>query len=301
MAIVKQSHAGVSVAHGCQVRPAMPKVGHKFGVWPPPGTARVPPQQHPRTGRRTSPIKAGVRVIDSVEKRRIGLLPSFGPLVGIRVNLPRHCGVASVRTTYGTLIMTTALTACSSGPVSATGGGQAAAQPAATVSVPAIPAGPTNDAARSSDASTNAANPVRIRIPSINVDAPVGPLGLDAAGALEVPTDFDATGWYEPGPEPGERGPAVIAGHVDSFRGPAVFFRLNALRDGQDVFVDRADGTTVTFRTRLKESYLKNSFPTEKVYTSTPNAQLRLITCGGQFDEAARRYLGNIVVYADMV
>lgn len=148
---------------------------------------------------------------------------------------------------------------------------------------------------------TSVADPARIRIPSIGVDAPVGPLGLDPTGALQVPTDFAATGWYEPGPEPGERGPAVVAGHVDDYTGPAVFYRLNALGAGDDVIIDTADQTSIRFRVRAVETYPKDQFPTARVYGPTEDAQLRLITCGGGFDGTARRYLDNVVVYADMV
>lgn len=146
----------------------------------------------------------------------------------------------------------------------------------------------------------NVSDPVRVRIASIGVDAAVGPLGLDAAGALQVPTDFAAAGWYEPGPEPGERGPAVVAGHVDDYTGPAVFYRLTALRAGDEVIIDTADQISVTFRVRSVETYPKDQFPTARVYGPTDDAQLRLITCGGGFDGTARRYLDNVVVYADM-
>jgi LPXTG-site transpeptidase (sortase) family protein len=141
---------------------------------------------------------------------------------------------------------------------------------------------------------------VGVRIPVIGVEAPVGALRLDPAGALEVPTDFSATGWYVDGPEPGEPGPSVIAGHVDDWRGPAVFYRLREMRPGDQVHVDRADGTTVSFRVRAVESYPKDDFPTEAVYGDTPAAELRLITCGGEFDPSARSYLSNVVVYADL-
>lgn len=145
------------------------------------------------------------------------------------------------------------------------------------------------------------AAPVRVLIPAIGVDAAIGPLGLDAAGALEVPTVYADAGWYEPGPEPGERGPAVVAGHVDDYTGPAVFFRLTELLPGQEIQIQAADGTAVTFVVRSSETYSKSEFPTAKVYDPTENAQLRLITCGGGYDGAARRYLDNVVVYADMV
>jgi hypothetical protein len=88
------------------------------------------------------------------------------------------------------------------------------------------------------------ADPVRIRIPAIGVDAPVEPLTVDQDGVLPPPGTNDGAGWWRDGPEPGERGPAVIVGHLDSKRGPAVFFRLTDLTSGVHIFVDRADGTT---------------------------------------------------------
>lgn len=143
-----------------------------------------------------------------------------------------------------------------------------------------------------------AADPVRVRIPSIGVDAPVEPLVVDENGVLPPPSTFEGTGWWQGGPEPGEVGPAVIAGHVDSFEGPAVFFRLDQLDTGDEIFVDRADGTTVVFAAQRTERHPKDEFPTEAVYGDTPDARLRLITCGGSFDQDDRRYLDNIIVYA---
>ena len=142
------------------------------------------------------------------------------------------------------------------------------------------------------------ADPVRIRIPAIGVDAPVEPLTVDQNGVLPPPDTNDGTGWWRDGPEPGERGPAVIAGHLDSKRGPAVFFRLPDLGRGDRIFVDRADGTTAVFATQRIERHDKNAFPTDAVYGDTPDSQLRLITCGGKFDRKARRYLDNVIVFA---
>ena len=146
-------------------------------------------------------------------------------------------------------------------------------------------------------ANEQVAEPARIRIPAIGVDAPVQPLIVDQNGVLPPPDTNEGTGWWRDGPEPGERGPAVIAGHVDSYRGPAVFFRLTDLTSGDEIFVDRVDGTTAVFATQRIERHDKNAFPTDAVYGDTPDAQLRLITCGGEFDDQDRRYLDNIIVY----
>ena len=148
-------------------------------------------------------------------------------------------------------------------------------------------------------AEKRAADPVRLRIPAIGVDAPVDPLTVDGNGILPPPNANDRTGWWRAGPEPGERGPAVIVGHVDSYKGPAVFIHLTDLSSGDQILVDRADGTTATFVTRRVEQHAKDAFPTHAVYGDTPDPQLRLVTCGGQFDYKDRRYLDNVIVYAE--
>ncbi|MHA6629552.1 class F sortase [Pseudonocardia sichuanensis] len=143
------------------------------------------------------------------------------------------------------------------------------------------------------------APPVRIRIPAIGVDAPVVPLDVDAHGALPAPRQDGAAGWWRAGPEPGERGAAVVAGHVDSHSGPAVFFHLRALHPDAEVFVDRSDGRTAQFAVRRIESHGKDAFPTHSVYGPTPRSELRIITCGGVFDRAERHYRDNVIVFAD--
>jgi sortase (surface protein transpeptidase) len=105
-------------------------------------------------------------------------------------------------------------------------------------------------------------------------------------------------GWYDGGPRPGAIGSAVIAGHIDSVAGPAVFYRLSSLRPGDRAYVRRADGTLVVFRVTAVRSYPKDRFPTADVYGPAASPQLRLITCGGTFDPARHSYLSNVVVYA---
>jgi sortase (surface protein transpeptidase) len=142
------------------------------------------------------------------------------------------------------------------------------------------------------------APPARIRIPAIGVSAPVVRLGLKSDGTLEVPNDFGDTGWYTGGPAPGETGPAVIAGHIDSHSGPAVFYRLRELRPGDGVTVERADGSSVRFTVDGIAQYPKRAFPTEAVFGPSPDPILRLITCGGSFDRSQRSYRDNVVVTA---
>jgi hypothetical protein len=142
--------------------------------------------------------------------------------------------------------------------------------------------------------------PTRVTIDAIGVGSPLVPLGLGAGGVMQVPTDYDTAGWYTPGARPGENGPAVIAGHVDSGTGPAVFFHLRDLRPGNRVVVDRADGSRVTFMVDSVRQYAKATFATETVFGPTTVPALRLITCGGEFDHASGHYRDNVVVFASL-
>lgn len=139
--------------------------------------------------------------------------------------------------------------------------------------------------------------PTRLRITKIDVDSTLQSLHLDAQGALEAPTDFGKAGWYADGTVPGEPGPAVIAGHVDSKFGRAVFYRLKELRPG-DVIEVQSAAKWLVFRVTEVDAYAKDRFPTAAVYGPTPDAQLRLITCGGTFDRSVKSYVDNLVVYA---
>jgi LPXTG-site transpeptidase (sortase) family protein len=144
--------------------------------------------------------------------------------------------------------------------------------------------------------------PKRVRIPKIKVDAPVRSLGLDKDGWLEVPplNRPNLTGWYRLGPTPGQLGPAVIVGHVNSKAGPAVFARLHTLAKGDTVEVKREDGRVAVFRVDEVQRVDKHAFPTARVYGNLPHAGLRLITCGGAFDPKSGTYEDNIIVYATL-
>jgi sortase (surface protein transpeptidase) len=123
-------------------------------------------------------------------------------------------------------------------------------------------------------------------------------LGITAAGTLQVPPTTTVAGWYAGSPRPGEIGSSVIAGHIDSRLGPGVFFRLRLLRPPDKIYVRRSDGSLAVFRVTAVHAYLKKRFPTAAVYGPVPDAQLRLITCGGTFDPSLGSYLSNVVVYA---
>jgi sortase family protein len=144
-----------------------------------------------------------------------------------------------------------------------------------------------------------AARPVQIEIPAIGVKARIIRLGLNPDRSLEVPANFADTGWWSGGPRPGESGPAVIAGHVDSHTGPAVFYKIGDLRPGDAIVVDRRDGSRARFTVLGSERYPKAHFPTARVYGRTEGATLRLITCSGTFDQSTGHYLDNTVVYAN--
>lgn len=142
--------------------------------------------------------------------------------------------------------------------------------------------------------------PTTVDIPAIGVHSDLERLHLDADGTLQAPASFARAGWYADGPTPGGPGPAVIAGHVDSRSGPAVFFRLDRLRPGDEIRVRRRDGRTAVFVVTDLERYPKARFPDEEVYAPTPGPELRLITCSGAFDRAAGHYVDNTVVSAEL-
>ncbi len=143
--------------------------------------------------------------------------------------------------------------------------------------------------------------PDRIRIPSLRVDAPVMGLGLTKTGSLDVPPAErkNLAGWYEAGTTPGETGTAIVAGHVDNAEGPAVFYRLGALRKGGTIEVERRDGGTALFSVDAVEVYDAKAFPDEKVYGAAPRPELRVITCGGGYSRTTG-YQGNVVVFAHL-
>jgi len=146
--------------------------------------------------------------------------------------------------------------------------------------------------------------PTAIDIPAIGVHSRLVSLGQNRNGSIEVPplSRDSVAGWYDNSPTPGQLGPSVILGHVDSKTyGPAVFYRLGALRPGNRITVDRADHTVAVFRVDLVTEYSKNHFPTRQVYGNLDHAGLRLITCGGRFDFSAHSYVDNIVAYASLV
>lgn len=143
--------------------------------------------------------------------------------------------------------------------------------------------------------------PDRVRIPAIGVDAPLMGLGLTPQGSLDVPPPGrkNLAGWYEAGTTPGERGTAIVAGHVDNKEGPAVFYELGALSRGRTIEVERRDGSVAVFTVHANEVYDAKDFPDEKVYGPAPRPELRVITCGGKYSKRTG-YQGNVVVFAHL-
>jgi Sortase domain len=142
--------------------------------------------------------------------------------------------------------------------------------------------------------------PVSLQIPAIGVRTRLVRLGLTTSGALAVPPTAAVAGWYTGSPRPGATGAAVIAGHIDSVSGPGIFYRLGTLRRGELIYVRRANRSLAVFRVTAVRTYLKTQFPTRAVYGAVPDAQLRLITCGGAFNYATGHYLSNVIVFATL-
>lgn len=145
--------------------------------------------------------------------------------------------------------------------------------------------------------------PVRLLIPKISVDAPFTTLSLGPTGQLQPPpaADTNLVGWYSRGASPGETGTAIVAGHVDTATSAAVFARLDELREGDVFRIRRADGRTASFVVDDTETFDKDSFPDERVYADAPRAEVRLITCAGDYDRAVKDYTENLVVFAHLV
>ncbi|GAA4905230.1 sortase family protein [Actinomycetospora succinea] len=148
-----------------------------------------------------------------------------------------------------------------------------------------------------------ASTPTRVTVPSISAESDLVATGLKEDGSLAVPPVSQPmqASWFDQSPSPGEVGPSVILGHVNGGGQPGIFANLKDVVAGAQVFVDRGDGQRAVFEVSRVETIPKDSFPTDAVYNDTANPQLRLITCGGDYDRSARSYLSNVIVYADFV
>jgi sortase (surface protein transpeptidase) len=184
------------------------------------------------------------------------------------------------------VLLLAAATGCGADPATLSG--------SATVQGPqAVAAAPTSAVVRAH------ATPAALEIPAIGVNTgELVDLGLTPSGAMEVPDDAATAGWFALSPVPGEIGPTVVAAHVDYKKVPGVFARLHEMKAGDTAVVRRADGTPVRFVAYRVERFAKAAFPTQDVYGNTAGPELRLITCGGSFDQAAGHYRDNVVVFA---
>ncbi|MFG6476434.1 class F sortase [Microbacterium sp. P06] len=193
------------------------------------------------------------------------------------------------------LAMTLVLSGCAGAPAAPS------APASATTSAPVATTTPDATPVPASPSAEAGLPPGGIRIPAIDLDEPLIDLGITADGDMEVPADFDEVGWFTGGGRPGGRGPTVIAAHVDSPTGPAVFLRLDQLVPGDEVQVTDTAGTVFTYVVTEVADYPKSAFPTSRVFGAVATDELRLITCGGVFDRTASSYVDNRVVYADLV
>ncbi|MFI6106331.1 class F sortase [Streptomyces sp. NPDC051310] len=178
----------------------------------------------------------------------------------------------------------------------------AAPAPAPVASRPVAPAPTVAGPAKAETFSLPRSAPTRLLIPSIDVDAPFTELSIGSSGRLNAPPpdDTNLVGWFAGGASPGERGTAIVAGHLDTTTSPAVFAGLSSLSEGDTVSVVRKDGTTAEFVVDDVENFPQDDFPDDRVYADTPDAQLRLITCGGSYDRSKKRYTENTVVFAHL-
>ncbi|WP_222710690.1 class F sortase [Quadrisphaera setariae] len=200
------------------------------------------------------------------------------------------------------------LVAASPDTAGTTGPAAPVAAPAAASGAPSAPAATREGFAPSVAVGARGASaertpvPVGVSVPRIGVSSSLLPLGIAADGALQVPDlgEAQSAGWLTTSAVPGRPGPSVIAGHVDSRSGPAVFFRLHELVPGDQVDVQLDDGSTVTYSVDDVVRVSKDAFPTAEVYGPRPGPVLRLLTCGGAFDRATGHYEDNVIVFASL-
>jgi hypothetical protein len=188
------------------------------------------------------------------------------------------------------------------GGLSACGGGTSnQSAPPPTTTAPPAPSSSTAESTSVVGPTMPRSKPTDIAIPAIGVDHAVRPTGLNKDGTMHTPplSEVQWPDWYKYSPTPGQQGPSVIVGHINSAKyGPGIFSKLDDITKGDTVNVKRKDGTTAHFTIYKKQEFPKSDFPTRKVYGNTHRAELRLITCGGSFNKAKHSYRDNIVAYA---
>lgn len=177
----------------------------------------------------------------------------------------------------------------------------ATTMPSPTAGQTAVAALPSPTVAPTATPLPVAGVPVRIVIPRLKIDADVEHVGLAPDGSMDVPQRFDTVGWYKLGARPGELGNAVLAGHLDSKTGPAIFWRLKELQPGDEIIVTGDDGKDRHFVVRELENYPYDRAPLERIFGPTESVGLNLITCIGTFDRRAQNYDQRLVVYTTLV
>lgn len=231
---------------------------------------------------------------------------SHDPIAGVRRGVPKWLALALAA--VGVVLIVVALAAQVRAPEPPRSVGQidpaSPTTPATTPAGPGAAASSTGAASKPAEKPLAASSPVQISIPSIGVRSEIKPIGLAKDGTLAVPQpgpDENKAAWFENSPTPGQPGPAIIEGHVDTTSGPSVFFELGNLRPGAKVLVTRADGVVAVFTVNAVRNYAKDSFPTGTVYGAKDLSRpaLRLITCSN-FDSALRTHTGNAVVFAEL-
>ncbi|GAA4542345.1 class F sortase [Amycolatopsis samaneae] len=240
-------------------------------------------------------VVRGLTRVSAARRRHLGAaLPSFAPrhafgAIGAAVVIAVAVGLAPVPATDPT--PSPAMEAAAPGMTHA-----------APTTRPAPPLAPPPRPVVAVNNPTVRVTPIAVRIPKLGAGSSLIKLGLDANHRMQTPsvTTPMQAGWYEPGPAPGQTGPAVIVGHVDGVSEPGIFYRLHELAPGDRVAVERADGSVLTFVVRRTIHAPKDHFPTGEVYGRTAGPELRLITCGGSFDRTARSYRDNVIVFAQL-
>jgi hypothetical protein len=211
-------------------------------------------------------------------------------------------GAAVLLTLLGIIVITLGLRAPQGPPP----GGAALAAPVAQAATPPSPATPEPTAtptATPTPLHLARSVPVRLRAPSNGLDTAVSQLGLNKDGTIQVPgfDKHDPAGWYRGSPTPGQIGPAVFVGHVATFKaGPTVFYRLNRIKPGARITVTLKNGTTADFTVDRTKNEPKADFPRLEVYGNTSDSELRLITCGGDWNPTTHEYAANTVVFAHL-
>jgi sortase (surface protein transpeptidase) len=188
--------------------------------------------------------------------------------------------------------------------VPASAAGTISFQTPASTTAPGRLSGPSAGSGPSAAPPLSASIPVTIDIPAIDVHSAVIPIGTAPDGTLAVPhpgPDLNKAAWYTNSVTPGQDGPSVIEGHIDSVQGPSVFYELGAVRPGDRVDITRTDGSRTVFTVNAVRSYASHAaFPTDEVYgADLGQPTLRLITCSN-FDQSTGHYVGNTVVFAHL-